>query len=200
MDTNTAEYASYLIERQKTFRAKVFQLPYQTHLRALGLGKTLEVGCGAGRNLKTCSKESVGIDHNPLLVQACKNNGLNTYTTQEWDAVGKTELHTFDTLLIAHVAEHLPYADFVGLLKKYTAYLKPNGKFMIICPQERGYQTDATHVEFMDFKKITSALKDSAIGQNYKITIDQSYSFPFPRFMGKHFPYNEFVVRASISA
>ena len=193
-DTKSQDYAHYLIEKRNRFRTKFLQLPYQTHLRFLRPGKTLEIGCGAGRNLVTLNKESVGIDHNPLLVNSCRDIHLNAYTTEEWDERGKSEIGTFDSILIAHVAEHLTSADFTELLKKYSIYLKNGGRFIIICPQEVGYASDPTHVEFMDFIRLEKALLNSAVGSNFSMKVERKYSYPFPRFMGKIFIYNEFIV------
>ncbi len=197
-DTNTEDYANYLMKRQNSLVTKLFQLPYQNHLRLLRLKRVLEIGCGAGRNLRTCSKESVGIDHNLLLVNACKKMGLTTFSTEEWESrVGNENSGSFDTLLISHVAEHIQYSDFVTLLKKYSQYLKSNGRVVVLCPQERGYASDATHIEFMNFERLESSFIDASLNEGFKYKVNQRYSFPFPRFMGKYFLFNEFVVIAS---
>jgi hypothetical protein len=61
---------------------------------------------------------------------------------------------------------------------------------IVICPQERGYRTDATHVRFLDFDDIERLV--AQVGA----TVQHRASFPFPRPLGKVFPYNEFVVVA----
>lgn len=58
--TESKEYAQYLIQHQKSLRAKILQVPYQLHIKSLHLGRTLDVGCGAGRNLVSLSQDSVG--------------------------------------------------------------------------------------------------------------------------------------------
>ena len=40
------------------------QAPYRWNLRRQRLGRTLDVGCGIGRNLETLDPGSVGVDHN----------------------------------------------------------------------------------------------------------------------------------------
>lgn len=193
--TNTAEYADYLVRHQLSWKSQFFQIPYRLHLKQLRLGRTLEIGCGAGRNLVALNAGSVGIDHNLHLVNACRQQGLMAWTTEQWPTIFQTDLssQSFDSILLAHVAEHLSATDFANLIRDYTPYLKPSGRFVVICPQELGYQMDQTHLEFVDFEKIESAFAQST--QNY--SIERKYSFPFPRWAGKKFPYNEFVVVAS---
>ena len=61
---------------------------------------------------------------------------------------------------------------------------------VFICPQERGYATDRTHVAFTDF----DGLADVA-GQ-LGLHVVRRLSFPLPRAAGPVFPYNEFVLLA----
>lgn len=60
----------------------------------------------------------------------------------------------------------------------------------MITPQERGYRSDDTHVEFLDF----DALRQ--IAESLGLRVERSYSFPFPRWAGRLFKYNEFVLTA----
>ena len=55
---------------------------------------------------------------------------------------------SFDGILLAHVIEHMTRADGLALLRDYLPYLRPGGKVFFVCPQERGYASDATHVWF----------------------------------------------------
>jgi hypothetical protein len=75
----------------------------------------------------------------------------------------------------------------VALLRRYRPLLKAAGRLILICPQERGFASDATHVEYMDFEKLRRAASDAGFD------VEREYSFPFPRFMGQVFIYNEFV-------
>ena len=70
--------------------------------------------------------------------------------------------------------------------------INPGGKDIHINQQERGYASDATHVFFADF----AALEDLA--RDLGLEVQKRYSFPFPRFAGKPFIYNEFVVVARV--
>ena len=63
---------------------------------------------------------------------------------------------------------------------------------MFVCPQERGYASDATDVWFAQFDELTTLARDVGLEPS------RSWSFPFPRALGKAFIYNEFCVVAKI--
>ena len=113
--------------------------------------------------------------------------GLNAYTTDDFDKSNKDK---FDSILIAHVLEHMPYEDARSLISKYMSRLEKNGRIVIVCPQIRGFKTGDTHIEFFDTNKIIKLLK--SLG--FKIV--SKSSFPFPLMAGKIFKYNEYWVVA----
>ncbi|MFC6705038.1 class I SAM-dependent methyltransferase [Flexivirga alba] len=166
------------------------QAPYQANLRRQGLGRTLDVGCGIGRNLAVLSSDSVGVDHNPTSVQIAREAGYTAYTVEEFEAAAYPK-ESFEGLLFAHILEHMPTDDGVALVNSYLPYLKPGGRAFFICPQERGFASDETHVEFVDGTKLLSMC--DRVG----LTPDHVRSFPLPRMAGKLFTYNEFCLRAS---
>ena len=186
--TEGQEYADYLIRNQQSFRSTILQLPYRLHMKSLKLGKTLDIGCGAGRNLRALNPASMGIDHNHLLVEACKSFGFNAMTTNAFLETKNHFLGHFDSILLSHVAEHMPPEVFVQLLRDYRPFLRPGGRIIVLCPQERGYASDPTHVYFMDFEEISKSLKVAGFIPS------KHYSFPFPRSVGTRFAHNEFVV------
>lgn len=164
------------------------QYPYQRNIRRLQLGRALDVGCGNGRNLVSMPPGSVGVDHNPDLVQSARALGLTAYTTEEFFGDPKLSAPgSFDSLVAAHVIEHLQPAEAKEIIASYLPFVKPNGKVVWITPQERGYKTDYTHVHFSDFAFLRELAGDLGLH------VVRQYSFPFPRWVGKVFPYNEFV-------
>lgn len=164
------------------------QRPYRWNLRRLQLGRTLDVGCGIGRNLLNLGPDAVGVDHNADSIATCRERGLTAYTTAEFLAEsGAGELAGFDSMLLAHVLEHVDAEVADDIVRTYLPFVRPGGKVVFITPQEVGFRSDATHIRFVDHAEVRRhALR---LG----LTVDRSYSFPFPRPAGKVFPYNEFV-------
>ncbi len=167
------------------------QAPYRAHLRRLHLGRTLDVGCGTGRNLRALDAGSVGVDHNPFSVAIARQAGFTAVTSDEFLAdPDLTRPEGFDAMLVAHVVEHLEPADARAVLASYVPYVRRGGRIVLITPQERGFASDATHVTFTD----TGGLR--ALAVDLGLTPERAYSFPFPRPTGRVFTYNEFVVLA----
>jgi len=166
------------------------QAPYRWNVRRLGLGRTLDVGCGIGRNLEHLDGHGVGVDHNAASVEYCRSRGLTALTTDEFSASEYARPDAFDSILAAHLVEHLSEELAREVMASYLPYLRAGGAVVFITPQERGYATDATHVKFMDFAEVARLAGDLGL------TVERRYSFPLPRAFGKLFTYNEFVVVA----
>jgi 2-polyprenyl-3-methyl-5-hydroxy-6-metoxy-1,4-benzoquinol methylase len=167
------------------------QLPYALHLKSLRLGRTLDVGCGIGRNLKNLPTGSLGVDHNADSIGIARARGLNACTVDELAGRPADEVQDFDAVLLAHVVEHMGEAQADALLSTYLGRLRPGGRVVMITPQEKGYATDATHVRFVDQHGLRS------MAERQGLLVERSYSFPFPRRAGRVFPYNEFVLVAT---
>ncbi|MFE6835521.1 MULTISPECIES: class I SAM-dependent methyltransferase [unclassified Streptomyces] len=170
------------------------QAPYRWNLQRLHLGRVLDIGCGLGRNLLNCGPDSVGVDHNPHSVQTCRERGLNAYTPDELAAAPDCGPGSFDSLLVAHVLEHVDEGTAASLLEQYLPLVKPGGSVVMITPQEVGFRSDATHIRWVDFDQLRSHAGRAGIA------VRRTYSFPFPRPMGKVFPYNEFVLVGTVPA
>lgn len=189
-DTSGSDYA----QRLETLSGAVWkrwlnvQAPYRWNLRRLGLGHTLEVGCGIGRNLEHLGGNAVGVDHNTAAVQAARKRGCTAFTPNEFAASDYAHDGAFDSLLCAHVAEHMTFDQAVALLGEYTRLVRSGGKVALIAPQKAGFDSDPTHVEYMDFTRLGQLL------ETCDVVCERAYSFPFPRFVGRWFRYNEFVV------
>lgn len=189
-DTRAADYTSRLsaLEGRWWKRALDVQAPYRWNLRRLGLGFTLDLGCGLGRNLANLGGSGVGVDHNASSVATARERGLEAYTPEEFRQSTHAVPGRFDSLLLAHVAEHLAAEECTALVQDYAGYVRPGGALVVICPQERGYATDASHVRFVQPPQMGELVR--AVGGR----VERELSFPFPRLVGKVFPYNEFVV------
>ncbi|MEV4945452.1 class I SAM-dependent methyltransferase [Streptomyces sp. NPDC053755] len=194
--TESSEYTQRLahLEQSGLKRFLPTQAPYRWNLRRLKLGRVLDVGCGLGRNLLNCGPDSVGVDHNEHSVATCRERGLTAYTPDELAKAEDCGPGSFDSLLCAHVLEHMDEELAVTVLAQYLPLVKPGGNVVLITPQEAGYRTDATHVRFVGFEELRRHAEKAGLG------VSRTYSFPFPRSVGKVFPYNEFVLVGTVTA
>ncbi|HET9555036.1 MAG TPA: class I SAM-dependent methyltransferase [Anaeromyxobacteraceae bacterium] len=189
-DTRDAEYTARLARAQSAPWKRLLgvQLPYRWNLRRLRLGRTLEVGCGIGRNLVALSGAGVGIDHNAHSVAYAREHGLEAFTPEGFLASRFAVPASFDSLLLSHVIEHMTGAEAAALVREHAPWLRPGGRLVVITPQDAGFASDASHVQFMDFEAIRAVMAAAGFAP------DRAYSFPFPRPVGRFFTYNEFVV------
>lgn len=158
------------------------QAPYRWNVRRLCQGTTLDVGCGIGRNLAHLGAAATGVDPNEACVGLARQAGHSAFLPKDLPA------GLFDNLLFAHVLEHV--SDPVSLVADHMPRLKPGGRLILFTPQEAGYASDETHIRFLDLEALTTVAK--AVGCD----VESSQSFPFPRWAGRVFKYNEFVLAA----
>ena len=78
-------------------------------------------------------------------------------------------------------------ADALELVSRYRPLLKTGGRAVFIAPQESGFRSDPTHVEFSDFAALRQIARECGLAPV------REYSFPLPRYCGTFFRYNEFV-------
>ncbi|MGH3715041.1 MAG: class I SAM-dependent methyltransferase [Micromonosporaceae bacterium] len=191
-DTAGAEYAERLRRLEGVWWKRLLnvQAPYRWNLRRLSLGRTLDVGCGIGRNLINLGPDSVGVDHNPDSIAIARERGLRAYTVEEFLSSEYAKPDAFDAIVCAHVVEHMPEQDARKVVGMYLPYLKSGGRVLFITPQEKGYASDHTHVRFCGFDEV------GALARDLGLTVQKQYSFPLGRWAGKAFTYNEFNVLA----
>lgn len=195
-DTRERSYSDRLEHLQLVWWKRVLRPidPWGWNLRRLRLGFVLDIGCGIGRNLDHVGANGVGVDHNPSCIAACHERGLRAYLAEDFDRSPFAEGRRFDSLLFAHVLEHVERDEAIDLVRRYVPRLKPAGRLIVITPQERGFASDATHRQFVDFDAAR------AICEAAGTAIQDQRSFPFPRMAGTRFIYNEFVTAARVAA
>jgi SAM-dependent methyltransferase len=166
------------------------QAPYGWNIRRLITAPTLDIGCGIGRNLAHLHGDGVGIDHNQASVDVCRQRGFVAFTPDEFLASSHSQ-KKFHSLLLSHVIEHLSVFEASELVQSYLQYLATDGRLVIICPQERGFRSDSTHVHYFD----ASAIENLVLQHGLKVVDNRS--FPLPRWTGKWFTHNETVIVAT---
>lgn len=132
------------------------------------------------------------MDHNPESIAVARARGLVAFTRDEFAASEYAVPNAFDSILLAHVVEHLTPEFAIELVSEYLPFVKKGGTLCFITPQERGYTTDSTHITFAGFPQLESLSR--AVGASPT----RKFSFPFPRPAGRVFPYNEFVLLARL--
>jgi SAM-dependent methyltransferase len=189
-DTTDPGYADRLRRREGARWKRILdvQAPYRRNLRRLEPGFVLDVGCGLGRNLLHLDGHGVGIDHNVAAVAEARRRGLTAFTPAEFDESPYAVPGRFDSLLLAHVVEHMRFGEAVELVGRHLPFVRGAGKVILITPQEAGYRSDPTHVEFAPAERLAALL------DHHGIELEQSRSLPFPRPVGHVFRHNEFVV------
>ncbi len=164
------------------------QRPYRMHLRSLRPGRVLDIGCGIGRNLLHLEGNGVGVDYDPAMVDYVRRvRHLDALTPEEFARSPHGSGRAFDSLLLAHVLEHMDERRALDLLAEYLPRIRSGGRVIIMTPQERGFASDDTHVRFVDFEAT------ARLAQRAGLSMMKQYSFPFPRAAGRLFLYNEFV-------
>lgn len=190
--TDGEDYARRLVDRGGVpwKRFLNVQAPYQWNLRRRNLARTLDVGCGIGRNLSTLAPGSVGVDHNVTAVALARESGFQAMTVDEFFTSDEAAPASFDGILLSHVLEHMPTKAGIEMLQMYLPCLKPGGKVLLICPQERGYASDPTHVQWTTGEDLVR------LAREVRLVPEHWISFPLPRAFGRVFTYNEFNVLA----
>jgi 2-polyprenyl-3-methyl-5-hydroxy-6-metoxy-1,4-benzoquinol methylase len=189
MRTDDPRYAHRLISRETRWWKRLLNVqgPYRWNLQRLKPGFVLDVGCGTGRNLAHLKGHGVGVDHNVACVQLACARGLKAFTPGDFDGSEYARPQHFDTLLLAHVVEHMTSVEAEALVRRYLPLVKPGGMVIFITPQEAGYASDRTHIRFVDVAALDRMARSLGI---FRL---RAYSFPFPRWVGRIFRYNEFV-------
>jgi len=134
---------------------------------------------------------SVGVDHNGTSLAIVRSRGLTALTTKEWETSELRVPEAYDGMLVAHVIEHMSPEQGREVMESYVPYLRPGGRVLFICPQERGYASDPTHVRW------TTGEDLMGLGRDLGLEPEQWTSFPLPRVIGKVFTHNEFNVVAT---
>ena len=95
----------------------------------------IDVGCGTGAFLELLKQipkvQAIGIEHNPDVVDLCRNGGLNVILS-DLDELKKQHAKHIDIFTFWHVVEHV--ADPVGMLSQARDLLRIGGLLCFSVP------------------------------------------------------------------
>ena len=177
-NTSFTKYNEYL--RKTSFLGKFYRKYFlYPKLRKFTSNDFLDVGCGLGDFLSFGSKNSYGIDINPLNIKYCKRRGLKARLIENNKFPFKDKI--FKSIIIDQVIEHLN--DPNGTILEIKRTLKKGGILIIGLPCEAGFKRDPDHTKFYNYENASILIK------KYNFQILKSFYFPLPfLFFGKFLP------------
>lgn len=189
MRSTEADYADRLVQLSGRSWKRLIPNPYRWHIRRRCFGRVLDVGCGIGRCLAYLDGRGVGVDPNAAAVSVANDRGLIAFAPDELtELTERSDLSGFDTLLCSHVLEHLRRDEAVELLRSWLPRVRPGGRVVLICPQQRGHASDPTHIRMMDPQALTDVCQAAGIN------VERTCSFPLPASFGRWWVHNETVL------
>ncbi len=183
------EYFEYLHNRSK-FRKFVRQF-YLRDISRNCDGKTIDMGCGIGELLRQLPEGSIGFEINPVAVDFCNETGLKVFN---YDPVkddyrfDMIEPGIYSSFTMNHVLEHLEDSD--KQIKKILASCYRLGikKIVFTVPGKKGFQSDATHMSFIDMKYLK--LHGILANEYYHLVKNKYFPFNWTTF-SNYFTHNE---------
>ena len=131
-----------------------------------------------------------GIDIDDDCLRHLKNLGYNVV---KGDITKKLpfEDNSFEWVVCHDVLEHFILDDVKRIFPEVWRILKPNGCFLILIPNQKGYDSGLKrgvgHKHFITLQEILAVAKKNFILQKY-------YFYPFPKMIGDFFTHNKKVI------
>jgi len=120
-----------------------------------GFHQVLDIGCGNGEflgMLQTAGHEAVGVDIDPAMVAACRQQGLTAYAADVMSWL-PTQTGQYDAIFSSNVIEHLDAKTVAALVSGAYQALRPGGLLLLGTPNPESaivhlheYWRDPTHV------------------------------------------------------
>lgn len=187
-----SDYLEYQLNRNPI--RKFIRHFYLNNVLKYVLGKTVDLGCGAGELLGKLPTGSIGLEINPAAVKHCCNNGLEAILyNPEQDNYSFSEIPEgeFNTLIFSHVLEHLDHPE--NVLKKILQSCErlKLKRVIIIVPGLKGFKYDSTHKNYIN----RAYLQEHQLEKIGNFTVTQLQYFPFNHeIVGTWFTHNEMMV------
>lgn len=111
-------------------RLKVY-LPYIESTKTVKSDtKIIDIGSGRGEWLEILEKNgyaATGIDINRMMIEQCKELGLDVIQADAMEYLRKQETDSYDFITGFHIVEHIPYKTLISLFDETLRVLKPGG-------------------------------------------------------------------------
>lgn len=92
--------------------------------------KIIDVGSGRGEWLELLKENgyvATGIDINRIMIEQCKDLGLNAIQSDVIEYLRKQKQDSFGAITGFHIVEHIPYETLISLFDETLRVLKPGG-------------------------------------------------------------------------
>lgn len=184
--------ARQLRRRNNPVRRAIKHFYLQNILREVK-GRTVDLGFGAGQLLERLPAGSLGLEVNPHLVEHARTAGLNAVlydATAERPFIDVVPPNTYQTLVLAHVAEHIQdAAAFIRRILQSSATLGLS-RVVFVVPGAKGFRFDSTHRTFVNRRYLEE--HELLACEGYEVTV--SRYFPGnAEWIGKYYTFHEFM-------
>mgnify|MGYP001567622074 CR=1 FL=1 len=150
----------------------------------------LDVCCGWGYYLKINPK-AWGVDIVPECIEYLSQCGYKVKMCNVIEEDLPFPDATFDLVLMHDAMEHFTLQEAEKILKKVYHILKKGGKFLIVVPNQKGYEygvrINCGHKHFVTPEEIAMIAKELFV-------VLKSYPYPLPRVMGKYSIHNKEII------
>lgn len=128
-----------LAASEGAFAAKYFEQQILPHIEENSRKPLIDIGCGYGKYLIELSKhgfvETMGIDISPDQIEIARQmHGLENVMLGEPVSFLKESTHSYGTILLIDIAEHLELEYLIELLSTAYSRLQVGGKILIQTP------------------------------------------------------------------
>ena len=187
------DYAAEQLRRSRHPLRRAVKSLYLRNILRFVSGPSIDFGCGAGQLLARLPPGSIGLEINPVLVDALRNKGLNVLhydPGRDGFSLGQLAGQRYSTFIMAHVLEH--FSDASAVLRRLLSacHRLEVARVVLILPGWKGYLSDATHKTFVD----RSYLQREGLAECEGYALEQLRYFPIDwEPLGRYFTFHELV-------
>jgi hypothetical protein len=198
-DRPTTQHADYTqrlqrLEQARWKRLLDVQAPYRWNVRRLCPAGCSTWGAGSGAPGPLRLTAPWGSTTTPHSVAVARERGCTAFTPDDWPRAGSSaEPASYDTLLAAHLLEHLARGE-APRCSLLPAAVRPGGRVVLVTPQELGWRSDATA------RALGRADRAAPDRPGARAAGRHAAVVPFRAPAGRVFRYNEFVQVSTVPA